>query len=133
MVACVRSAPPSTIADITARARANELKAVADLEGERIRVATIVTSRGLKKVERLIVSGTAYAVGTSHRKISYPYVTGRDPLLPAADAELLCYFYPEDMAEVGELTPGMELIVSGQFQEFSEGGRKVVLHSCELE
>jgi hypothetical protein len=113
------------------------MRAVADYEGEQLRVAAVVTGTGLKKVERLVSKGVAIGYmaewSTAKKTISYPYITARDPSRPQGGGELLCFFFPSDMSEIAELNQGAQVIVSGRFQEFTEGGAKLVLHSCELE
>jgi hypothetical protein len=138
LLACVRSTPRESIAGLTAQARANEMRAVADYQGEQLRVAAVITSTGLKKVERLVSKGLAIGYmaewSTAKKTTTYPYITARDPSRPqGGGGELLCFFSPSDMSEIAELSPGAQVIVSGQFQEFTEGGAKLVLHSCELE
>jgi hypothetical protein len=137
LLGCVRSTPHQTIAGLTAQARANELRAVAEHQGERLRVAAVVTSIGIKKAKREVgkglVVGYAAQWSTAKQTTSYPYITARDPNRPQGGGELLCFFYPSDMSEIAELDQGAQVIVTGEFQEFSQGGAKLVLHSCELD
>lgn len=137
VLGCISSTPHDSIAKLTAQARANELKAVADHQGEQLRVAAVVTGSGIKKVQRVVGTpvGWGYTGGWSAGKktTSYPYITARDPSRPQAGGELLCFFDPSYMSDIAELDHGAEVILTGEFQEFTEGGSKLVLHSCELE
>lgn len=137
LLGCVSSTPHDSIAELTAQARANELKAVADRQGEQLRVAAVVTGSGIKKVQRLVGKGVAWGYAaewsTTKKTTSYPYITARDPNQPQGGGQLLCFFDPSYMSDIAELDHGAEVIVTGEFQEFTEGGAKLVLHSCELE
>ena len=138
-------AKQETISALSANARASELRAYGDYRGERLRITAIVTGTGLKKVTRETGTATGSAISTGmvsfgsaewqtgKKMTGFPYMMGRDPQRSEADGQLLCFFFPEDIKDVAALTPGVEVRIVGEFQEFTEGGHRIVMNSCELE
>jgi hypothetical protein len=122
------------IASAIDEGRANELSATAKHDDEWIRMRGVVTQTGLKRVNQVVIGlGKAQARVISTDNLGYPYLYAEDAARGAAGGRLLCFFVPDDMARVGKVKAGEQVVVTGQFQQYSEGAATIVLHHCELE
>jgi len=134
-------AKSAQISVLVAEGRANQLRALVAHRDERLTVQGVVIGVGMKKVRTLqgqteVVGAGNWAVGSwSAREGStgFPYVLARDPAQSDADGQLLCFFAPDDLDIVATLDPGAQVSLTGEFQEYSKEGTRVVLNSCELD
>ena len=136
-VGCVRNRALA-LTPLLAEGRANELKATAHHRDERMRVWGVVVSAGLKKIDRLIGKKVepwnpySTAVDVQQVQRTYPYLYLRTPDAQADDGKLLCFFSLDSMSDLGDLKPNAAVVVIGDFQEYSDHGRTLVLNACEL-
>lgn len=134
---CVQHRAQS-LSPLIAQGRANELSATAEHRGQRLRVWGVVVSTGLKKVDALVGRKTeplnpySTSVEVEQVRRTYPYLYLRDASAKADEGTLLCFFSNALMSEVGKLQPNTSIVVIGDFQEYAEGGRTLVLNTCEL-
>jgi hypothetical protein len=137
MAGCVRNRAQA-LAPLLAEGRANELKATAQHRTERMRVWGIVVSTGLRKVDRLIGKKAdpwnpySTTVEVAQVQRTYPYLYLRAPETKEDDGKLLCFFSLDSMSDLADLKPNAAVVVIGDFQEYSDRGRTLVLNRCEL-
>ncbi len=128
------STTTSEIAALVAEGQANSLRAHAAHRDEVLRVDAVVIKAGLKNVDTVEGYRTDHAVWTAREGVvRYPYLLARDPSHDQAAGELLCFFDPTEIDTVAALEPGSQVTVEGSFQEYSNGGARIVLNSCILE
>jgi len=123
--------------------RANELSATANYQGQRLSIEGVVTSAGLKRVTVAVAEGTIqpnffFAGDTtsatiSHVQVAYPYLYAEDAAHGAAGGRLLCFFQPDQLAQVGRVRAAERVVVTGKFQQYSDVGATIVLNDCKLE
>lgn len=125
--------PVVDVGPLGAEARANEVAAYARHKDRTVWVHGVVESTGLRDVAHVEFSGYGYPVSGRRVVQPYPFVRLRDAAGTSTDL-VVCYFEPDEAADVGQVTTGMAVTVLGDFQQYALTGAQVliVMRHCAL-
>jgi hypothetical protein len=127
--------PISNIAPLTLEARENEVAAYANYRNKILRVRGVVLRTGIDHFTSIVARGhPAWGMTAREQLESYPFVLLQDAQAPSPDL-LKCSFHDSHATEVGNLRPGMTVVLTGQLLQYihDSEGLILALGGCELD